>query len=348
MGLSAIMFRLGREIRLGIGVVVLCLACFVSPASAATATALQFDGVDDRVSFGTATNLSSFTFTLETWFKRTGAGVGANTGSGGYADAVPLIAKGRGEADGDNRDMNYILAIRAADSRLVADFEEGGAGPAPGLNHPVAGNTVITNNGWYHAAVTYDGAEWRLYLNGALETNLYVGRPVRGDSIQHASLAAALDSTGAAAGALAGVLDEARIWNYARSAQEIADNYRREIISANGLIGRWGLNEGSGLTATNSGSAVVTGTLANGPVWVVGFVFASPPTIALTNPPTGTSLVASANVLLAAQASDADGVVTNVSFFADAALLGSATNAPFALSWTNPPVGAHEIGRAHV
>jgi len=323
--------------------VLLCLAGFANPAPAAPVAALQFDGVDDRVSFGTATNLSSFTFTLETWLKRTGSGVGANTGSGGYADAIPLIAKGRGEADGNTRDMNYILAIRAADSRLVADFEEGGSGPSPGLNHPVAGNTVLTNNGWYHAAVTYDGAEWRLYLNGALETNFYVGRPVRGDSIQHAALAAAQDSTGAAAGAFAGVLDEARIWNYARSAQEIADNFRREIVSANGLIGRWGLNEGSGLTVTNSGSAVVTGTLANGPVWVAGYVFASPPTIALTNPPTGTSLVASANVLLEAQAADADGVVTNVSFLADAALLGSATNAPFAVFWTNPPMGSHVL-----
>ena len=177
------MFRLGQAIRQGIGMAVLCLVVMAVPAPAAPATALLFDGVDDRVTFGTATNLSSFTFTLETWFKRTGAGVGANTGSGGYADAIPLIAKGRGEADGDTRDMNYILAIRAADSRLVSDFEEGGAGPSPGLNHPVAGNTVLTNNGWYHAAVTYDGAEWRLYLNGALETNLYVGRPVRGDSI---------------------------------------------------------------------------------------------------------------------------------------------------------------------
>ena len=337
------MFHLGRVIRQGIGMAVLCLGFFVSPAPAAPAAALQFDGVDDRVTFGTATNLSSFTFTLETWFKRTGTGVGASTGGGGIGDAIPLIAKGRGEADGDTRDMNYILAIRAADGRLVADFEEGGAGPSPGLNHPVAGHTVITNNGWYHAAVTYDGAEWRLYLNGILETNLYVGRPVRGDSIQHGSLAAALNSTGGAAGAFAGVLDEARIWNYARSAQEIADNYRLEIISTNGLIGRWSLNEGSGSTATNSGSTAVNGTLANGPVWVAGYAFTSPPTIAITNPPTDTSVVASANVLLEAQAGDADGVVTNVSFLADATLLGSATNAPFAFTWTNPPVGTHTL-----
>ena len=321
----------------------LCLGALAGTALAAPSAALQFDGVDDRVIFGAATNLSSFTFTLETWFKRTGAGVGASSGGGGVPDAIPLIAKGRGEADGDNRDLNYILAIRAADSRLVADFEEGGAGPSPGLNHPVAGLTVLTNNGWYHAAVSYDGAEWRLYLNGALETTLSVGRPARGDSIQHAALGAALDSTGAAAGAFAGVLDEARIWNYARSTQEIADNFRREIISANGLIGRWGLNEGSGLTATNSGSAAVNGTLANGPVWVAGYAFTSPPTIAITNPPSGTIVVAPTNVLIEARAADADGTVTKVSFFADAALLGSGTNAPFAFTWTNPPVGAHTL-----
>src|SRR2546426_5485213 len=80
---------------------------------------LQFDGVNDYVTFGAAPALGLSNFTLEVWFKRTGAGVGASTGGGGIADAIPLIDKGRGEADGDNRDMNYIMAIRASDNRLV-------------------------------------------------------------------------------------------------------------------------------------------------------------------------------------------------------------------------------------
>ncbi len=51
--------------------------------NAAPEFALQFDGVDDRVTFGAAPTLGAQTFTLELWFMRTGAGVATRTGSGG-------------------------------------------------------------------------------------------------------------------------------------------------------------------------------------------------------------------------------------------------------------------------
>ncbi len=76
-------------------------------------------------------------------------------GTGGVV-AIPLVAKGRGEADGNNLDMNYFLGIRESDGVLVADFEEGVAGSSPGLNHPVIGSTVVSSDVWHHAAVTYD------------------------------------------------------------------------------------------------------------------------------------------------------------------------------------------------
>jgi hypothetical protein len=154
---------------------------------------------------------------------------------------------------------------------LCADFEEGATGANPGLNHPIAGVTPIASNVWYHAAATYDGNKWQLFLNGALESQLVVGRPPRADSIQRAALGSALNSTGAAAGFFAGVIDEARIWNYARSAQEIADNKNIEIQAAPGLIGRWGLNEGTGTVAADSSGSGINGTLINGPTWVTGF-----------------------------------------------------------------------------
>src|SRR5213076_1519256 len=135
--------------------------------------------------------------------KREGAGVGTSTGTGGIPDAIPLVTKGRAQAEGSNVDMNYFLGIRASDGVLVGDFEEGPGGPGPlGQNHPVAGTTVVTSNVWHHAAVTYDGSTWKVYLDGNLETSLALsGSPTpRLDSIQQAALASAIDSTGAAAG----------------------------------------------------------------------------------------------------------------------------------------------------
>ena len=87
---------------------------------------LSFNGVGQHVTFGRATNLGAATFTLETWFNWNGGGVSTTTGSGGTV-AIPLVAKMSPEADGDNRDGNYLLGIRPGDAVLVADMEIGRA-----------------------------------------------------------------------------------------------------------------------------------------------------------------------------------------------------------------------------
>src|SRR6266498_2000483 len=233
-------------------------------------TALQFNGSNQYVTFGAAPGLGAATFTLETWFKRTGAGVGTSTGSGGIASGIPLVTKGRAEAEGSNVDMNYFMGIDATSGKLVADFEEGpSSGGTLGLNHPVSGSTVITSNVWHHAAATYDGQTWKLYLDGALDgtLTLSVPRPPRSDSIQHAALATAMNSTGVAAGFFQGVLDEARIWNVARTQAQIQSTKDVEITSGTGLLGRWGMNEGSG-TVVGSSAGSINGTTVGGPTWV--------------------------------------------------------------------------------
>src|SRR5206468_7407767 len=263
-----------------------------TPTPTATATpagtALDFDGSNDYVTFGPAPGLNTATFTVETWFKREGAGVGTSTGTGGIPDAIPLVTKGRAEAEGSNVDMNYFLGIRASDLVLVADFEEGAGQPSPGLNHPVAGATIVTSNVWHHAAATYDGTTWRLFLDGNQDGTLVVSRSPRSDSIQHAGLATAMDSTGTAAGFFAGVLDEARVWNVARSQAEIDATKDIEVSSAPGLVGRWGMNEGSGTSVADSSGSGINGTATNGPVWVPGFPTTTSGTPTPTPTPTAT------------------------------------------------------------
>ncbi|MEY2408618.1 MAG: acid phosphatase type 7 [Verrucomicrobiota bacterium] len=311
------------------------------PAHAASG-ALQFDGVNDYVTFGPAPGLGLSALTLEAWIKRTGAGMASSSGSGGVI-AVPLITKGRGEADGSNLDCNYFFGLRSTDFVLAADFEEGAGGVSPGLNHPITGTTVLATGAWYHVATTYDGTNWALYLDGQLEGQLAVGRPLRSDSIQHAALAAALQSTGAPEGAFAGLLDEVRIWNYARSASQIASNRSLQIASATGLVGRWSLDDGAGITATNTGSSALNGTLTNGPTWVAGYPFAAAPSVTLTNPVAGTVVTNPATLLFGVSAFDPDGSVTNVGFFTGSNLIGNSSSAPFAFTWANAPVGVHSL-----
>jgi hypothetical protein len=216
----------------------IALLLAVGARGAATATcpcALQFNGSTQYVTFGPAPALGAAQFTLETWFNRSGAGVGTSTGNGGIASAIPLVTKGRAEAEASNVDMNYFLGIDASSGKLVADFEEGAGQPTPGLNHPVSGNTVITSGVWHHAAATYDGHTWKLYLDGKLDGSLTVSASgtisPRSDSIQHAGLGTAMTSTGAAAGFFQGTMDEARIWNVARTGAQIRASKDTEIAS---------------------------------------------------------------------------------------------------------------------
>ena len=240
--------------------------------------AIDFGGTNAYVTFGAAPGLGASIFTLETWFRRDGAGIATNTGTNGVV-AVPLVAKGMAEAEGGTVDMNYFLGIRSSDNVLVADFED----TATGLNHPVAGTTVIPADGvWRHVAAVYDGTTWRLYLDGVLQTQLVVGAfTPQFNSIQHATLGTALNSTGGIGsqtqGFFDGVMDEARIWNYARSAQQIGRGRNYEISSAPGLLGRWGFNTGTGSVLADSSGHSINGTVTGTNwAWVAGAPFSTP------------------------------------------------------------------------
>ncbi len=304
---------------------------------------LQFDGINDYVTFGAAPGLGLTNFTLEAWLNWNGQGVAVTSGGSGIT-AIPVITKGRGEYDGDNRDLNYFFGIRSAGNVLAADFEEWGTtAPPAGYNHPVWGNTPVTPNVWHHVAATYNGAAWQLFLDGVLETNLPAGQLPRWDSIQHAALGSALTSVGTPAGYFAGVMDEVRIWNYARSAAQVASNRTARIPAAPGLVGRWSLDETNGSVALDSSGNGINGTLLGGPVWTNGYQFSTPPSVVLTSPANNAVLFTPVNLALSADAGDSDGVVAKVEFFQGATKLGETTNAPFTLTWNGVAPGRYTL-----
>ncbi|HZN03201.1 MAG TPA: LamG domain-containing protein, partial [Candidatus Polarisedimenticolia bacterium] len=242
---------------------------FASQPEALVDHALEFDGAAAHVSFGTAGPLGLATFTIEAWFNRRGTGIATSTGVDGVV-AIPLAAKGRDEGEGDATDLNWFLGLRAADGVLVADFEDA----ATGANHPVAGTTTVLSGRWNHAAAVFDGATWRLYLNGILEAEAAAAFTPRSDSLAHAALGSALDSAGTAAGFFDGSLDEVRVWSVARSGAEIQDGLKREITTGTGLVARYGLSEGTGASiADPDHPAAPVGTVVSG-TWVDGYPFA--------------------------------------------------------------------------
>ena len=227
--------------------------------------AIDLNGSSQYVTFGAAPGLTGQSLTLELWFRRTGTGVGTSTGTGGITNAIPLISKGRADAETPaNLNMNYFLGIDASSGVLVADFED----TANGGNHPVSGATAVTSNVWHHAAAVYSTASdtWRLYLDGVLDRTLVLSGDFTPEStsIEHAAIGSALTSNGTAAGFFAGSVDEARIWNVARSTAQVQATRGLEVTSGTGLIGRYGMNEDSGTTVASSVAGAPPGTIVGG------------------------------------------------------------------------------------
>lgn len=235
---------------------------------------IHFDGTDDYVTFGSAGGLGVTNFTLETWFYWTGSGACTTTGSTqGLQNVIPLIAKGRPDGtDGTNKDINYFLGIDCSTGVLAVDFED----TASGTNHPYKGTLAATSNAWHHAAVTYNSTTglYILYLDGNVAGTTDIGDSIipRSDSTCPTSLGTLIDSAGVNAGYFQGVIDEARIWNVVRTQTQILSEINYEITSGTGLVARWGMDEGTGITITSS-VGVFTGTLTNGPTWVPGAPF---------------------------------------------------------------------------
>ena len=207
---------------------------------------------------GEPNNLKLENFTISCWFKRSGDGITSSTGTGGI-EAEPLVTKGRGESDNNNRDMNYFLGIDPATGFLAADFEDIDSGG----NHPVFGTTTIEDNLWYHATATYDGNIWRLYLNGNLEAESTENVTPRYDSIQNNAIGSALNSTGSPEGYFNGFIDEVSIWNTALDSTQIREQIHLNLTGfESGLVSYWQFNEETGTDLFDKISGI-DGTLTN-------------------------------------------------------------------------------------
>ena len=111
-------------------------------------------------------------------------------------------------------------------------------------------STPMPSNRWSHAAVTYTSSLGRmgLYTNGVLAawtTNDTSGTPAAGRKIRQTTLPLVLGGTIGYAETFATVLmDEVRIWNQARSGQQIKDTMHSRLSTAPGLMAAWNFDGG--------------------------------------------------------------------------------------------------------
>jgi hypothetical protein len=90
--------------------------------------------------------------------------------------------------------------------------------PSGGTATSLFGSTQIKPNRWYHYVATYDGAYYRIYLNGLLDKQVYkTGNNLDTDGNKYIS------------DYFDGQIEEVAIWNRALSASEILELYRKGI-----------------------------------------------------------------------------------------------------------------------
>lgn len=122
----------------------------------------------------------------------------------------------------------------------------------------------IKLNRWTHVAATYDGEYAKLYLNGKQETEVSVTGDITNSSY-NMSIGSNLGRT--RTGYFRGYIYDARVWNVARTEEQIRNNaVSLSEDDKNGLVARALLNEGSGSVAKEevSGSDI---TISN-PTWI--------------------------------------------------------------------------------
>ncbi len=88
--------------------------------------------------------------------------------------------------------------------------------------------------------------------------------------------------------------------------------------------------------ATDNQGAVTTSA-------AVSIIVNTPPTVSITAPAANAVFTAPANVTITATATDSDGTVAKVDFYAGAALIGTANTAPYTFIWANVAAGSYSL-----
>jgi hypothetical protein len=122
------------------------------------------------------------------------------------------------------------------------------------------GTTTIETGKWYHIAGTFDGSNMRIYVNGKME-----GVPTaRIQPLEQNNNELRFGDYFGDEAALAGSLDEIRIWGVARSETELQNAMNIKLAgNESNLLGYWNLNDGSGLGAIDLTTNGNNGTLIN-------------------------------------------------------------------------------------
>ena len=211
---------------------------------------LEFDGVDDFVDVADSPelDLTDGTFTIE-----------ARIRPSSFDD------NGRIADHGGTAGNGWAFHLLNSNDTLYFQIND--------ANEYIAEDNAIPLDVWSHVAVTLDGGNLNFYVDG-VPAGSATGVPSPAASSLGLRVGARVtDSTRSG---FEGEIDELRVWNIARTQQEILDNLTGEVAGDEpGLVLYHRYNEGLGQTTTDSSGNGNSGQLgstpgvdANDPLWV--------------------------------------------------------------------------------
>jgi parallel beta-helix repeat protein len=209
--------------------------------------ALHFNGVDSWVQVPSSLTLSGLSqITLEVWIKLDNFAP--------YNLPKGIISKGDGVAMPSPHTEYELALFNNTPSFGVFNGNE--------VFRCTANNATPDTDTWYHIVGTWNGTVYYVYVNGVLVksgTNSPISPYSDPIELQIGRIGTWPWTY------FAGTIDEVKIYNYARTPQDILNDYREMPV------GYWKFDEGSGNTAVDSSGNGNTGTL-HGPQWLDGII----------------------------------------------------------------------------
>ena len=223
------------------------LTLFIGTLTFGQSASMEFDGTNDYIQTQYVGISGSNSRTVEAWVKLT-------------SDSQQRFIVDMGDTpSGAGARFSFKLNPSSAFIRI----EVGGGG--------LTGTTSITNNVWRHVAVVYDDAaavnKYKLYVDGVLDVEGDIAATLNTPNTFNAMTIGVRNDIGTGT-YFDGSMDEVRVWNVARTAQEIFDNRNTEFCTLPpNLVSYFQLNDGvSGAnnTAITSVVDLVTPSNVNG------------------------------------------------------------------------------------
>jgi hypothetical protein len=171
---------------------------------------LNFDGIDDNVTFKNNYSLSSGSFSIETWLK-------SNATNG---NNQTIISKRQGSSAADGYDLKLV--------NNIISFNWNGSS--------IASTYPIKTDRWYHVAVTFNGTNYKLYIDGIVVQTAVSGvNPILNNST-NCILGAMDQSSGIPFNYFNGWMDELRIWKVELTVEQIRQMMNQEIQNNGGNV----------------------------------------------------------------------------------------------------------------